>query len=196
MILLLDNYDSFTYNIYQYLCELGAQVEVVRNDAITVDACVDGRYCAIVISPGPGDPDQAGISLELIRRAAPRLPVLGVCLGHQAIVQAFGGKIVRAPRPIHGKTSPVEHQGDGVFLDLPSPFDAGRYHSLVAEDTTVPDSLVVNARIAGGGLIMGVRHREYNVHGIQFHPESVLTQHGHAMLRNFLALAGIVKERE
>jgi anthranilate synthase component II len=190
MLLLIDNYDSFTYNLVHYLGELGAEAVVYRNDALTVQDAVALRPDAIVISPGPCDPDRAGITLPLVRAAAGRFPVLGVCLGHQAIAQAFGATITRADRVMHGKLSPIEHDGTGVFADLPSPFAATRYHSLTAAPGTVPDALVVNARTADG-TIMGLRHRSLPIHGVQFHPESIETEHGHRLLRNFLELAGV-----
>ncbi len=189
MILLLDNYDSFTFNLYQYLREIGVETDVRRNDALTVDQVEAAGYEAIVISPGPKDPDDAGISLELVQRLSGVVPLLGVCLGHQAIVQAFGGRIVRAPAPVHGKASDVEHDGTDVFGGLPSPFSAGRYHSLVAELATFPDVLQVTARSVDDALIMGVRHREHLTFGVQFHPESILTEHGHTLLRNFVFIA-------
>jgi anthranilate synthase/aminodeoxychorismate synthase-like glutamine amidotransferase len=184
-VLLIDNYDSFTYNLYQYLCELGAEVTVVRNDAITVEDAKQLRPDFVVISPGPGVPRDAGISIDLIRALGPTTPVLGVCLGHQAITEAFGGVVTRAPELRHGKASPIEHDGTGVFVGLPSPFSAIRYHSLCAAPEAVPPSLEVVAR-SDSGVIMGVRHREYPVHGVQFHPESILTEHGKDLLRNFL----------
>jgi len=185
-ILLLDNYDSFTYNLYQYLSELGADVDVRRNDEIEVD---DVRALApdkIVISPGPCTPVEAGISLPLIRELGIEIPILGVCLGHQAIGAAYGGKVVRAPEPVHGKQSPILHGGQGVFENLPSPFAATRYHSLIVERATLPQDLEVTAETADG-LIMGLRHRTLPVEGIQFHPESYTTEHGKQLLRNFLA---------
>jgi anthranilate synthase component 2 len=187
MLLLIDNYDSFTYNLYHYLGELGADVQVWRNDAISAPEALALRPEAIVISPGPCDPDRAGISLELVRAAADRCPILGVCLGHQAIAQAFGGKIVRAPQIMHGKLSPIEHAGDGLFQGLPSPFAATRYHSLVVEPASLPACLGVTARTADG-VIMGLAHRQRPIYGVQFHPESIATEHGHRLLRNFLAL--------
>jgi anthranilate synthase component 2 len=187
MLLLLDNYDSFTYNLYHYLGELGAEVQVRRNDAVTVAQAIALRPEAIVLSPGPCDPDRAGISLELVRAAADRCPILGVCLGHQAIAQAFGGRIVRAPQIMHGKLSPIEHDGDGLFSDLPAPFMATRYHSLVAEPASLPACLRVTARTVDG-VIMGLAHRERPIYGVQFHPESIATEHGHRLLANFLAL--------
>jgi anthranilate synthase/aminodeoxychorismate synthase-like glutamine amidotransferase len=184
-VLLIDNYDSFTYNLYQYLCELGADVTVVRNDAISVDEARAMRPDLIVISPGPGVPRDAGISIELVRAMGPTTPVLGVCLGHQAITEAFGGVVSRAPELMHGKASPIEHDGRGVFEGLPSPFSAIRYHSLCAAPEAVPASLEVTAR-SDSGVIMAVRHREFPVHGVQFHPESILTEHGKDLLANFL----------
>jgi anthranilate synthase component II len=187
MLLLLDNYDSFTYNLFHYLGELGAKVVVRRNDALSARDALAMRPDAIVISPGPCDPDRAGISLELVRAAAEVCPVLGVCLGHQAVAQAFGGRIVRAPVIMHGKLSDIEHDGRGLFEGLPSPFRATRYHSLIAERDSLPDCLEVTARTADG-VIMGLAHRELPVLGVQFHPESIETEHGHRLLRNFLAL--------
>jgi anthranilate synthase component 2 len=186
MLLLLDNYDSFTYNLYHYLGELGQQTVVWRNDAVTVDQVLEMRPEAIVISPGPCDPDQAGISLELVRAAAQRFPILGVCLGHQAIAQAFGGRIVRADKVMHGKLSAVEHQGRGILEGLPSPFAATRYHSLVADPASLPACLEVTARTTDG-VIMAIELRELPMSGVQFHPESIETEHGHQLLRNFLA---------
>ncbi|MBF0340251.1 MAG: aminodeoxychorismate/anthranilate synthase component II [Magnetococcales bacterium] len=185
MLLLIDNYDSFTYNLAQYFGELGAEVQVFRNDALTVEEIEARNPARIVISPGPGNPDQAGITLEVIRRLAGRIPILGVCLGHQAIGQAFGGLVVRAPELMHGKTSMIEHDQAGVFTGLPVPFRATRYHSLVVARDSVPDSLQVTAW-TGDGLVMGLRHRSLRVEGVQFHPESILTEHGHALLANFL----------
>ena len=187
MLLLLDNYDSFTYNLYHYLGELGAVATVLRNDALGVADALALRPHAIVISPGPCDPDRAGISVDLVREAAGICPILGVCLGHQAIAQAFGGRIVRAPQIMHGKVSEIEHAGDDLFRSLPSPFLATRYHSLVAEPATLPDCLEVIARTRDG-VIMAVRHRELPIHGVQFHPESIETRHGHQLLKNFLEL--------
>ena len=186
MLLLLDNYDSFTYNLYHYLGELGAEVQVSRNDALTVAEALALRPRAIVISPGPCDPDRAGISLDLVRAAANLCPILGVCLGHQAIAQAFGGRIVRAPQIMHGKLSAIEHEGAGLFRGLPTPFMATRYHSLVAEPASLPVCLAVTARTADG-VIMGLAHRERPIYGVQFHPESIATEHGHRLLGNFLA---------
>jgi anthranilate synthase/aminodeoxychorismate synthase-like glutamine amidotransferase len=186
-VLLIDNYDSFTYNLYQYLCELGAEVTVARNDAISVEGARQLDPDFIVISPGPGVPRDAGISIELVRALGPTVPILGVCLGHQAIAEAFGGVIVRAPELMHGKASDIHHDGSGVFEGLPSPFSAIRYHSLCAAPELMPDALIVTARTQTG-VIMGVRHREYPVHGVQFHPESILSEHGKALLHNFLNL--------
>ncbi|HEX6014888.1 MAG TPA: aminodeoxychorismate/anthranilate synthase component II [Geminicoccaceae bacterium] len=188
MLLLIDNYDSFTYNLVHYLGELGAEAAVHRNDALTVQDAVALRPDAIVISPGPCDPDRAGITLPLVRAAAGRFPVLGVCLGHQAIAQAFGATIGRAKQVMHGKLSPIEHDGTGVFRDVPAPFEATRYHSLVAEPESVPACLKANAWTADG-TIMGLRHESLPIHGVQFHPESIETKHGHRILRNFLELA-------
>lgn len=188
MLLLIDNYDSFTWNLYHYLSELGAVVKVVRNDQVTVEEALAWRPEAICVSPGPCDPERAGISVELIRAAAGRCPVLGVCLGHQAIAEAFGGEVGRAPLPMHGKLDQVTHDNTGVFAGLPSPFTATRYHSLAAVERALPETLVVNAR-SRDGVIMGLRHRTLPVHGVQFHPESIATEHGHRLLGNFLALA-------
>ena len=185
MLLMIDNYDSFTYNLVQYFGELGADVHVHRNDALTLDQIAAWEPSRIVISPGPCTPSEAGISVPLIQRFAGKIPILGVCLGHQAIGEAFGGKIVRAERVMHGKVSPVTHDGQGVFTDLPSPLTATRYHSLAIERETIPACLAITAT-ADDGEIMGVRHREWPVEGVQFHPEAILTEHGHALLRNFL----------
>jgi anthranilate synthase component II len=196
MILVIDNYDSFTYNLVHYLIELGTEVEVVRNDAIGVGQAMGLGADAILLSPGPCTPNEAGISLELIAAAAQaRLPLFGVCLGHQAIGQAFGGTVVRAAQVMHGKTSPVSHDGTGVFAGLPSPFEATRYHSLVVQESDLPAALEVNARTPDGA-IMGLRHRELPIHGVQFHPESIATQHGHALLANFLDLARVPRRRQ
>jgi anthranilate synthase/aminodeoxychorismate synthase-like glutamine amidotransferase len=185
-IAIVDNYDSFTYNLVQYLGELGAQVDVVRNDAVDADTLLAGHPDGVVISPGPGDPDDAGISLDVVAACArTRTPLLGVCLGHQSIGQAFGGRIVRARTLMHGKVSPIAHDGRGVFRNLPTPFDATRYHSLVIAEETLPPALEVSARTPDGE-IMGVRHRELPIEGVQFHPESILTAQGKALLRNFL----------
>ena len=184
-VLLVDNYDSFTYNLYQYLGELGAEVRVVRNDELSAEAALALSPERIVISPGPGTPDQAGITLDLIRCAAGRIPVLGVCLGHQALGQAFGGEVRRAPKLMHGKTSEIHHDGRRVFARLPDPFTATRYHSLIVERDSVPESLEISAW-TDDGIVMGLRHREYPLEGVQFHPESILTTVGKDLLRNFL----------
>ena len=188
MLLIIDNYDSFTYNLVQYLGELGAELVVKRNDEITVAEIEALQPEAVVISPGPCTPKEAGISNEVIAQIGPKLPLLGVCLGHQCIGHVYGGNVVRAPRLMHGKTSPILHDGTGVFADLPSPFDATRYHSLIIDPPSMPESLVINARTAEGE-IMGVRHKEYPIHGVQFHPESILTRHGKDLLKNFLGIA-------
>lgn len=188
MFLLIDNYDSFTYNLVHYLGELGAAVTVRRNDAVGIDEALALGDEGIVISPGPCDPDRAGICLELIAAAAGKRPLLGVCLGHQAIGQAFGGKVVRAPVPMHGKVSGIHHTATGVFTGLPSPIEATRYHSLVVERATLPDCLEITAE-TDDGLIMGLAHHDLPVHGVQFHPESIASPKGHDILRNFLNLA-------
>ncbi len=187
MLLIIDNYDSFTYNLVQYFGEMGADPLVRRNDEITIAEIEALQPEAVVISPGPCTPREAGISNDVIKQIGPRLPVLGVCLGHQCMGYVFGGDVVRAPRLMHGKTSPILHDGSGVFADLPSPFEATRYHSLIIDPPTVPEALIVNARTAENE-IMGVRHREYPIHGVQFHPESILTRHGKDLLRNFLRI--------
>lgn len=190
MLLMIDNYDSFTFNLVQYFGELGEEVRVIRNDAMGVDEIAALGPSRIVISPGPCTPNEAGVSLDLIARMAGKVPIFGVCLGHQAIGQAFGGKVIRAREIMHGKTSMIHHDGRGVFAGLPNPFEATRYHSLVVEQTSLPDCLEVSAwTVHADGRrdeIMGLRHRSLAVEGVQFHPESILTQHGHAMLRNFL----------
>lgn len=189
MILVIDNYDSFTWNLVQYLRELGSDVRVERNDALTADEALASGASAILLSPGPGTPDEAGISLALVAACAEaRRPLLGVCLGHQAIGQHFGGRVVRAPAPMHGKVSDIAHDGSGVFAGLPSPFAATRYHSLTLAPDSLPDGLIVNAR-APDGTIQGLRHATLPIHGVQFHPESIASEHGHALLGNFLALA-------
>lgn len=188
MFLLIDNYDSFTYNLLHYMGELGAEVEVCRNDTLTADAALAMAPQGIVISPGPCDPDRAGICLELVNKAAGRIPVLGVCLGHQCIGQVFGGRIVRAPTPMHGKLSRIEHDGTGLFEGLPSPFTATRYHSLTIDPASLPNALRVTAR-SEDGVIQGIAHPSLPIHGVQFHPESIATEHGHALLRNFLTIA-------
>ena len=186
MLLLLDNYDSFTYNVYQLLAELGAEIEVVRNDVATVSELASRNYSGVVISPGPGEPKDAGITEDLIREMRGRVPILGVCLGHQAIGEVFGGKIVRSPKIVHGKTSRIRHDGQGIYKGLPQPFAVGRYHSLIVDRKTLPDCLTVTAETEDG-IVMGVRHKEYDVEGVQFHPESILTPEGKTMLKNFLA---------
>ncbi len=190
MILVVDNYDSFTYNLVHYLAELGAQTHVVRNDDLTVEEAWALQPEAVLLSPGPCAPDQAGICLSLIETAAETMPILGVCLGHQSIGQAFGGEVVRAKTLMHGKTSPILHEGRGVFGGLPSPFTATRYHSLAVRRETLPDALEVTAWTEDGE-IMGLSHRTRPIHGVQFHPESIATQHGHEMIANFLDLAGV-----
>ncbi|WP_366555891.1 anthranilate synthase component II [Aquibaculum sediminis] len=189
MILLIDNYDSFTWNLYHYLGELGAEVVVHRNDALTAAEALALAPEAIVLSPGPCDPDRAGICLELIALAAGKVPLMGVCLGHQSIGQALGGRVIRAPQPLHGKMSRISHSGQGIFAGLPSPMQVTRYHSLTVEQDSLPDVLEVTARTADG-VIMGLQHRELPIHGVQFHPESIASEHGHQLLRNFLTLAG------
>jgi anthranilate synthase/aminodeoxychorismate synthase-like glutamine amidotransferase len=187
-VLLIDNYDSFTYNLYQYLCELGASVTVVRNDVISVDEVKALSPDFIVISPGPGVPRDAGISVDLVRSLGATTPILGVCLGHQAITEAYGGVVTRAPELMHGKASQIHHDRKGVFEGLPSPFSAIRYHSLCAAPEAVPDTLEVTAR-SDSGVIMALKHRDYPVYGVQFHPESILTEHGKQLLNNFLNLS-------
>ncbi len=203
MILLLDNYDSFTFNLLHYIGEVGLEMEraldiaVHRNDAITVDEALAMKPQAIVISPGPCTPSEAGISVELVRAAAEhQIPLLGVCLGHQSIGQAFGGKVIRAPELMHGKTDSIHHIGEGIFRGLPQPFTATRYHSLIVEEETLPEELEVTARTAKekGALIMGMQHRELPIFGVQFHPESIATECGHALLKNFLIRAGVLAE--
>jgi anthranilate synthase component 2 len=188
MILMIDNYDSFTYNLVQYLGELGAEVETARNDAVTVGDIAVMQPQGIVISPGPCTPNEAGICLDLIRSLGPTIPMLGVCLGHQCIGQAFGAEVVRAERIMHGKTSMIYHRSQGVFAGLPQPFEATRYHSLVLKPDTIPEDLSVMAwtEYQGGHEIMGIRHNKYSLQGVQFHPESILTTSGHDLLRNFL----------
>jgi len=190
MIVMIDNYDSFTYNLVQYLGELGEDVRVMRNDELSVEQIRKLNPARIVISPGPGTPDQAGVSLALIEKLGGQIPILGVCLGHQSIGQVFGGRVVRADRIMHGKTSPIHHAGKGVFAGLPNPFEATRYHSLIVEKSTLPRELEITAwtQDERGEVdeIMGLRHRTLSIEGVQFHPESILTQHGHDLLRNFL----------
>jgi anthranilate synthase/aminodeoxychorismate synthase-like glutamine amidotransferase len=184
-LLLIDNYDSFTYNLVQAFLVLGADVRVYRNDAITTGEADELLPTHLCISPGPGTPQQAGVSVPMIRHFAGHIPVLGVCLGHQSITEAFGGKVIRAPRLMHGKTSIIEHDGAGVFVDIPNPCEVGRYHSLIVEEATLPADLAITARTAEGE-IMGLRHRTLQIEGVQFHPESVLTKDGPDMLHNFL----------
>ena len=187
MILLLDNYDSFTYNLAQYLGELGCQVEVHRNDRITVEQIAERKPERIVISPGPCTPQEAGISVELIQKLAAKIPILGVCLGHQAFGAAFGGKIIRAPKLFHGKTSEIQHEGTGIFRGLPNPFTATRYHSLIVERKSLPRELAITAETRDA-IIMGGQHKRYKLVGVQFHPESVITESGKQLLKNFLEL--------
>lgn len=193
MLVLIDNYDSFTYNLVHFLGELGAHCEVFRNDKISVAEVLKLAPKGIVLSPGPCTPNEAGICLELIARAGPSIPILGVCLGHQAIGQAYGGKVVRAPQPMHGKLSTINHVGTGVFKSLPETFEVTRYHSLIVERHSLPDDLLATAE--AGGLIMGLQHKVHPVHGVQFHPESIASEHGHALLANFLDLAGLEPRR-
>jgi anthranilate synthase/aminodeoxychorismate synthase-like glutamine amidotransferase len=190
MILVIDNYDSFTYNLVQYLGELGTMPIVRRNNEITLDEIAALAPAQIVISPGPGRPEQAGITLEVIRRFGPSIPLLGVCLGHQAIGMAFGGSVVRAAAPMHGKTSAIRHDGKGVFAGIASPFTVARYHSLVVERKDLPDVLEISAQTEDDGTVMALRHRQFPIHGVQFHPESILTREGTHLLRNFLGLGG------
>lgn len=189
MIILIDNYDSFTYNLFHYLGDLGVEAVVHRNDKISVGQVISAKPQAIVLSPGPKTPSEAGICLELIEKASASIPIFGVCLGLQAIGQAFGGKVVRAPKLMHGKLSTVHHRGKGVFKDIPMDFEATRYHSLVVEKEGLPDCFEITAET--DGLIMGLQHKTLNVHGVQFHPESIASQHGHALLKNFLGLAKV-----
>ena len=186
MILLIDNYDSFTYNVYQAVANLGHPLHVVRNDRISLDEIAAGNFEAIIISPGPGTPDDAGLCKDIVREFAGKTPILGICLGHQIIGEVCGGNVVRAPQPVHGKTTEVAHQGDGLYTDLPQPFTAGRYHSLIVEETSLPQCLEITARNEEN-LIMGLRHRHFNVQGVQFHPESILTPVGNKLLANFLS---------
>lgn len=195
MILVIDNYDSFTFNLVHYLLELGAETKVVRNDMLTTAEAMAMQPQAILLSPGPCTPNEAGVCLSLIAAAAEaRLPLFGVCLGHQALGQAFGGTVIRAPQVMHGKTSAMTHDGTGVFKDLPSPFEATRYHSLIVRDADLPDCFAVNAR-SPDGHIMGMRHKELPLHGVQFHPESIATEHGHDLIANFLTIAGMTPKR-
>ena len=188
MVLVIDNYDSFTYNLVQYLGELGAEVVVRRNDEVSINDIETLEPDRILISPGPGRPEAAGVTLEVIRHFGARMPLLGVCLGHQAMGMAFGGEVVRAPVPMHGKTSTMEHDGRGIFTGISSSFQASRYHSLVVAEAGWPEALEITARAKEDGLVMGLRHRDWPVHGVQFHPESILTQEGRRILRNFLEL--------
>ena len=189
MILLIDNYDSFTYNVYQAVANLGRPLQVVRNDQLSLTDISDGHYDAIMISPGPGTPDDAGISKEVVTHFAGKLPILGICLGHQVIGEAFGAKVIRAPQPVHGKTAKIFHDGNGLYANLPQPFIAGRYHSLIVDRDTLPDCMEITA-LNNEGLIMGMRHRQFNIQGVQFHPESILTPEGTTLLGNFLATIG------
>lgn len=190
MIVLIDNYDSFTFNLYHFLGDLGAEVVVHRNDKVSVGQIISSRPQAIVLSPGPCTPNEAGICLELIAEASSDIPILGVCLGHQAIGQAFGGKVVRAPVLMHGKLSKINHEGEGLFEDIPNSFEATRYHSLIVEREGLPECLAVTAE-TDDGLIMGFEHKDRTVHGVQFHPESIASEHGHKLLQNFLQMAGV-----
>ena len=187
MFILIDNYDSFTYNLYHYFRELGVDVVVHRNDQITTDEVLALNPQGIILSPGPCTPSEAGICLEMVEKAKGKVPIFGVCLGHQSIGQAFGADVIRAKKVMHGKVSPVSHSDQGIFKGLPSPFDATRYHSLIIDRTTLPDCLEITAETEDG-LIMAVQHRDYNIHGVQFHPESIASQHGHAMLKNFIEM--------
>ena len=188
MFLMIDNYDSFVYNLRHFIGELGADVKVVRNDEISAEEAVSGGYEGIVLSPGPCTPNEAGVCLDVVRQAPDELPILGVCLGHQVIGQALGGEIVRAPQPLHGKLSTVSHDGTGMLEGLPDGFEATRYHSLVIDPASLPNSLIVNGKTSDG-CIMGVRHAARPIHGVQFHPESIASEHGHRLLGNFLSLA-------
>lgn len=194
MLVLIDNYDSFTYNLVHFLGELGTRSEVVRNDKITADEVLKKKPKAIVLSPGPCTPNEAGVCLDLIARAGAKIPLLGVCLGHQAIGQAYGGKVIRAPEPMHGKLSTIRHTGKGVFKGLPPRVEVTRYHSLIVERASLPDCLEVTAE-TDDGLIMGLQHKTHPVHGVQFHPESIASEQGHALLANFLELAGLNPRR-
>lgn len=187
MILLIDNYDSFTYNLYQYVAELGYEVKVIRNDEIPVEEIGKLNPTHIILSPGPGTPKEAGMTLDVIKMYKGKIPLLGVCLGHQSIGEAFGGDVVHAPVLMHGKTSMIFHNGEGVFFNLPSPYRATRYHSLIVKEETLPAELEITARTEDG-LIMGLKHKTLNIHGVQFHPESILTEHGKPLLRNFLEI--------
>jgi anthranilate synthase component 2 len=197
MLILIDNYDSFTYNLVHYLGELGATCQVFRNDKISVAEVLKLAPKGIVLSPGPCTPNEAGICLELIEKAGPTIPLLGVCLGHQAIGQAYGGKVIRAPVLMHGKLSKISNKGQGVFKGLPKRFEVTRYHSLIVERASLPDSLAITAETSAseGSLIMGLQHKTHPVHGVQFHPESIASEHGHALLANFLEIAGMSPRR-
>lgn len=185
MILMIDNYDSFTYNVYQYVANLGYSVSVIRNDRTTLEEIEAAGYSGMIISPGPGTPADAGISKAAIAKFAGKMPILGICLGHQAIGEVFGGKVIRAPQPVHGKAEYIIHRGKGIYRDLPRPFTAGRYHSLIVDNHNLPDCLEITAT-SQDGLIMGLRHRKYEIEGVQFHPESILTPNGSKILENFL----------
>lgn len=185
MILIIDNYDSFTYNIFQYTSQLGYPTEVVRNDLVDAQSIFLEKYSAIILSPGPGTPQEAGNTMDVIRNLAGKIPILGVCLGHQAIAEVFGGEVVRAPKPVHGKVSPIHHHGKGIYQGVPNPFLAGRYHSLMVDPASLPDCLEVTAQTADG-LIMGIKHCRVDVEGVQFHPESILTENGLVLIKNFL----------
>jgi len=187
MYILIDNYDSFTYNLFHYMEELGATVKVWRNDQISAQAVCDAAPKGIILSPGPCTPNEAGICLELVDLVKEQIPLLGVCLGHQSIAQVFGGKIIRAPKVMHGKTSPVSHDGTGVFNNIPSPFAATRYHSLIVENESLPDCLTITATTENG-MIMGLKHKDYDLHGVQFHPESIASDYGHKLLENFIKI--------
>ena len=189
MLILIDNYDSFTYNLVHYLGELGAESAVIRNDKISVAEVMAKKPQAIVLSPGPCTPNEAGVCLDLIKAAGPTIPLLGVCLGHQSIGQAYGGKVIRAPQPMHGKLSTITNDGRGIFKGLPKSFEVTRYHSLIVERATLPDCLEITAETSDG-IIMGLQHKTHPVHGVQFHPESIASEQGHALLENFLKLAG------
>lgn len=192
MILLLDNYDSFTYNLLHYLAELGEEVVVKRNDELSLADVMNMQPEAIVISPGPGTPEDSGICLELVKEVAGKIPLFGVCLGHQTIGQAFGGKVIRGEKPMHGKISKIIHEGKGIFAGIPSPFNATRYHSLIVEESSFPACLEVTARTEDG-VIMALQHREYNIHSVQFHPESIASEHGHALLKHFIGTFKLAK---
>ena len=194
MLILIDNYDSFTYNLVHFLGELGAESVVIRNDKVTAEEVIAQKPKAIVLSPGPCTPNEAGVCLDLIAKAGATIPLMGVCLGHQSIGQAYGGKVIRAPVPMHGKLSTIRHTGKGIFKGLPQDFEITRYHSLIVERETLPDCLEITAE-TDDGLIMGLQHTSHRVHGVQFHPESIASEYGHALLANFLELAGITPKR-